>query len=306
MINDVKSYWDARPCNVNHARVSIDKDPLLFSKQVTERKYFVEPHILGFAQFERWTGKHVLDLGCGIGTDTIEFFRAGASVLGVDLSSESLSVAYTRLKSEGIDHGPLGSGASFMRCDMEKKRAGRLTDGRRGPPAIPGPMLERILQDRSLKMPLSSYDLVYSFGVIHHTPRPKAIMENVYQLLKPGGEFRMMVYNRRSWKAFWIIMTYGRGQFWKWKELIPKHSEAQTGCPITHTYTRKSVRALLEDAGFVVESIEVDHIFPYRIEDYKEHRYVKEWYWRLLPARVFRWLEKKIGWHLLVVARKPE
>ena len=62
---------------------------------------------------------------------------------------------------------------------------------------------------------------------------------------------------------------------------------------------------LLMFSGFVIESVEVDHIFPYKIADYKEYRYVKEWYWRLLGKRAFRWLEKKIGWHLLVIARKP-
>lgn len=268
MINRVRDYWDDRPCNAHH---SVSEDPLEYSRQVTLRKHKVEPHLAPFAEFWRWGKKCVLDLGCGIGTTAIDFARAGAHVSGVDLSGESLKIARTRWRAEGLSKFP-----DFFKANIEGLRLPR------------------------------KYDMVFSFGVIHHTPDPASAVDTAYHALRPGGEFRMMVYNRFSWKAFWIIMTYGRGQFWKWKELIPKHSEAQTGCPITHTYTRRSVRALLEDAGFVVESIEVDHIFPYRIKDYKEYRYVKEWYWRILPSRVFRWLEKRIGWHLLVVARKPE
>ena len=61
-----------------------------------KRKYFVEPHIPAFAQFERWKGKKVLEVGCGIGTDAINFARAGARVTAVDLSDESLKLAKQR------------------------------------------------------------------------------------------------------------------------------------------------------------------------------------------------------------------
>ena len=266
MIDDVKRYWDARPCNAHHSTATA---PLEYSQEVTRRKYLVEPHIPGFAQFERWTCKSVLDLGCGIGTMALDFARSGAYVVGVDLSQESISIARSRRSAEGF---------SFQLISGDAE---------------------------TIKNTRTGFSLVFSFGVIHHTPNPAAVVNTAYDALDPGGEFRMMVYNRFSWKAFWIIMTYGRGQFWKWKELIPKHSEAQTGCPITHTYTRSSVTTLLEDAGFIVESVSVDHIFPYRIKDYKEYRYVKEWYWRILPKRIFRWLEKHVGWHLLTVARRP-
>jgi hypothetical protein len=96
-------------------------------------------------------------------------------------------------------------------------------------------------------------------------------------------------------------MTYGKGAFWRLDDLIARHSEAQTGCPVTYTFTRKSIEELLE--GFEVLETKVEHIFPYRIEDYKAYRYKKVWYFRCLPQRVFRWMEKKCGWHLCVTAR---
>jgi len=280
-IDQVKDYWDDRPCNIRHGQTSIDDDPLQYSREVTARKLRVEPHIFTFTTPQDLDGKHVLDLGCGIGTQSIMFVVWGAAaVSAVDVSQESIKIAKIRCAAEDEIH--------------------RAAYGR--------DMALRFYQQDIEDLPSlwsNTFDMVYSFGVIHHTPHPQRAIKEAFRVLKPGGEFRLMVYNRLSWKAFWIIMTYGKGRFWRWKELIPRYSEAQTGCPITWTYTPGEIRELLTTAGFVVDSIQKDHIFPYRIKDYIQHRYVKEWYWRLLPKPVFRWLERRLGWHLLVKAHRP-
>jgi hypothetical protein len=85
-------------------------------------------------------------------------------------------------------------------------------------------------------------------------------------------------------------------------KIIAKHSEAQTGCPVTYSYTKKTVKDLIGD-DFEIEENYVEHIFPYRIPDYVKYEYVKEWYWRMLPEKVFRTLEKRLGWHLCVTAK---
>ena len=100
-IDTVKAYWDARPCNIRHSRRSVGTKE--YFDEVEARKYYVEPHIPGFAQFERWRGKQVLEVGCGIGTDTINFARAGASVTAVDLSGEDpAAVAQQFLAAHGL------------------------------------------------------------------------------------------------------------------------------------------------------------------------------------------------------------
>jgi len=98
------------------------------------------------------------------------------------------------------------------------------------------------------------------------------------------------------------MMMQEKGQFWKLDKIIAKHSEAQTGCPITYSYTKKTVKDLIGD-DFEIQENYAEHIFPYRIEDYVKYQYVKEWYWRILPESIFRQMEKNFGWHLCVTAK---
>jgi len=150
-------------------------------------------------------------------------------------------------------------------------------------------------------VPVENYDLVYSFGVIHHTPRPQNVILEIRKYMNPASLLKLMVYHRYSYKVLWILLRYGRGAFWKLDELVARHSEAQTGCPVTYTYSRESVRGLLE--GFAVETAKVDHIFPYSIPEYKRYEYRKAWPFRWMPDPAFRLLEKTWGWHLCVTAR---
>src|ERR1700681_3264832 len=100
-IQAVEGYWNQRPCNVRHSpRAAGTRE---YFDEVEQRKYFVEPHIPEFADFERWRGKRVLEIGCGIGTDSINFARHGARVTAVDLTETSLAVARQRVKVSGFE-----------------------------------------------------------------------------------------------------------------------------------------------------------------------------------------------------------
>jgi 2-polyprenyl-3-methyl-5-hydroxy-6-metoxy-1,4-benzoquinol methylase len=263
-IGRVKEYWDRRPCNVRHSTQPVGTKR--YFDEVEARKYFVEPHIPGFAEFERWRGKKVLEIGCGIGTDTINFARHGAQVTCVDLSERSLEIARQRAVVYGVEDQ-----VQFYRGNAE---------------------------DLSTFLPVNTYDLIYSFGVVHHTPHPERVMEQLRHYAGPGTKVKIMVYHRRSWKVAWILAGEGRGQFWKLRELVARNSEAQSGCPITYIYTRTQGRELLRSGRFRATRVEVDHIFPYRIRDYVEYRYVKEWYFRWMPGSLFHRVEKVLGWHL--------
>lgn len=264
-IDQVGAYWDARPCNLRHSSQAVGSKT--YFAEVEAKKYRVEPHIPGFADFSRWQGKRVLEIGCGLGTDTINFARAGARVTAVDLSGASLALARRRAEVFNLD-------ITFYQGNAEEL------------PTF---------------VPVEPYDLVYSFGVIHHTPHPRRVIEAIRRYMNRDSLLKLMVYHRRSWKVLWILLKYGRGAFWNLDEVVARHSEAQTGCPITYTYTRASIGELL--SGFDILDLRVDHIFPYKIEDYVQHRYTKVWYFRHLPPGWFRRLEQRWGWHLCVTAK---
>jgi 2-polyprenyl-3-methyl-5-hydroxy-6-metoxy-1,4-benzoquinol methylase len=251
-VADVQTYWDRQPCNIRHGVAELGTRE--YFDQVEARKYRVEPHIPRFAQFERWRGKKVLEVGCGIGTDATNFARAGADLTAVELSGESLELCQRRFEVVGLK-------ARFYQANVE---------------------------ELSTVVPREQYDLVYSFGVVHHTPNPRRAIEELMKYLGPTSELRLMLYAKISWKN--LLVALERVQ-----------PEAQAGCPIVYTYTARGVRRLLR--GLDVVSIQKDHIFPWSIPEYVQHRYKRVWYFRYIPAPVFRGLERLLGWHLLIVAR---
>ena len=268
-IERVKDFWDQRPCNIRHSQRPVGSRE--YFDEVEARKYFVEPHIPDFAEFDRWRGKRVLEIGCGIGTDTINFARAGASVTAVELSEASLEVARTRAEVYG-----LGDRIEFACGNAEHL---------------------------SEFVPVEPYDLVYSFGVIHHTPHPEQVFRQVRDYLHPESTVKVMVYHRRSWKVAQIVLREGKGRFWAVDELVSSHSEAQTGSPVTYTYSRRELGDLLRRNGLEPQELRVEHIFPYRVSDYVQYRYRRHWYFRAMPRRLFRWLESHAGWHLCATAK---
>jgi SAM-dependent methyltransferase len=252
-IDEVRAYWDRRPCNVRHSpREPGTRD---YFDQVEARKYLVEPHIPGFADFPRWRGRRVLEVGCGIGTDAINFARNGAQYSAVELSAESLRLARRRFEVFGLQ----------------------------------GDLREANAEELARVFPPASFDLVYSFGVIHHTPNPRAVVEGVRAVIRPDGEFRFMLYAKNSWKAAMIDAGFDQ-------------PEAQSGCPIAFTYDEADIRALL-DGLFTPVEMRQDHIFPYQVEPYRNYEYVRQPWFEAMPGAMFRALEQRFGWHLLVTAR---
>jgi len=241
----------------------------LFSQEVSNRKYFVEPHILAFADFLQWVGCSVLELGCGIGTDTLSFAVCGARVVAIDISAASLVIARKRARALKLD-----GKTAFVQGNMEE--------------------LENALS------PGRKFDLVYSFGAIHHTPHPERVLEQARHYMRPGGILKIMLYHRYTPKVLVALIRYWQPGM-SVDEAVAKMSEAQSGCPITYTYTKKSAAELLH--GFEILDMHVDHIFPYNVRDYLNYKYTFNWWYRWMPPKLFHWLEKRFGWHLLITAR---
>jgi SAM-dependent methyltransferase len=252
-IEAVKTYWDARPCNIRHSPKPVGTRE--YFDEVEQRKHFVEPHIPEFAQFDRWAGKRVLEVGCGIGTAAVCFARSGADYTGLELSDASLDLTRQRFEVYGLQ--------------------GRLILGN--------------AEELSRYVEPECYDLVYSFGVIHHSPHQRAIVEQIRKVVRRDGEFRCMLYAKNSWKD--IMIEAGLDQ-----------PEAQRGCPYATTYTDDMVRELCEGL-FEIASMTQTHIFPYVVEKYVHYEYELQPWFKAMPPEMFAALERRLGWHMLIVGQ---
>lgn len=256
-INKVKEFWDRQPCNIKHSNYEIGTSE--YFKQVREKKLFVEPHILPFANFSKCTNKNVLEVGCGIGTAAYYFSKNEANYTGIDLSSKSVE-----LTKQHLTYLP------------EQFNTNNIFEWN-----IETPLPEKYNQ---------TFDLVYSFGVLHHTPNINLALDNIHKILKPDGELKIMLYAKNSWKNFMIEGNLDQ-------------YEAQSGCPIANVYTNDEVIQLLSSHNFKDISIEQTHIFKYKIDEYKKHIYEEEEWFKAMEPRMKQILEKNLGWHLLIRAR---
>lgn len=249
----VRDYWNRRPCNSGHSR--LERGSAAYFNQVEQRKYFVEPHLARFADFPAWSGKRVLEIGCGIGTETINFARAGAHVTAVDLSPESLKLAHRRAEIFNV-----GYRINFVEADVEH--------------------LSSLVE-------VEPYDLVWSWGVFHHTPDSKRALVEAARFMGRGSEMRFMVYARNSWKA--AAIEAGVDQF-----------EAQAGCPVARTFRQDEIRDMVQSIVHATLSMEQTHLFPYDVGAYIAGEYRLAPWFQSMPPALFQQLEKRFGWHLMV------
>ncbi|MCH2185781.1 class I SAM-dependent methyltransferase, partial [Myxococcota bacterium] len=171
----VQDHWAQETCGTR----GIDgEDRAEFFRKLEEERYQAEPYILDFARFQRGAGKDVLEVGVGAGTDHVQWARAGARLTGIDLTQEGVDLASERLSMEGLQ-------ANLRAADAE-----------------------------ALPFDDASFDIVYSYGVLHHSPNTVRCISELHRVLRPGGTALIMVYNLQSWAAFnmWALYCAGRGR----------------------------------------------------------------------------------------------
>jgi ubiquinone/menaquinone biosynthesis C-methylase UbiE len=168
---EVRSFWEQEPCGTSpHIVGEAPRLTADWFEKVEEHRYSVEPFIHSVAQFTRHHGKKVLEVGVGAGTDHLQWARAGAQCHGVDLTDAAIETTRARLAHYGFS-------SDLRRVDAE-----------------------------TLPFPDATFDVVWSWGVIHHSERPEAIVEEIRRVLRPGGRFLGMMYGRRSILAAKIWM----------------------------------------------------------------------------------------------------
>jgi SAM-dependent methyltransferase len=164
----VRDFWERNPCGHETSEAA---DRLTYFLEIERRRYESAPWIRDAACFARFRGQCVLEIGCGMGTDGAQFAQAGAEYVGVDLTESAVVLARENFARRGLE-------GEFLAVDAER-----------------------------LPFPAGSFDHVYSFGVIHHTPRPQAIVQEIDRVLRPGGTVTAMVYNRSSINYYAEIMV---------------------------------------------------------------------------------------------------
>jgi SAM-dependent methyltransferase len=169
---EVRAFWGTEACGSHfvHAR----KGTAEFYEQYRDFRYRVEWHIPLLVPFHATRNKRVLEIGCGNGADGTMFARAGANYTGVDLTDAAVEATREHF-------GMLGLAGTFQIEDAER-----------------------------LSFADESFDFVYSYGVLHHTPNPAKAFSEIHRVLKPGGKAVLMLYHKHSLNYYLRILTYMR------------------------------------------------------------------------------------------------
>ena len=211
----VKKYWNKQPCNINHSKKKfLTKE---YFEEVRRKKYFVEKHIPEFANFKKYKNKNVLEIGCGIGTDAIEFIRNGSNYTGIDFSEKSVEIVNERISA----------------YNLNIKKTKVFVDN-----------CENLNKVKKLKQ---KYDLIYSFGVIHHTKNMKKAFETIYKIASKKTKIKIMLYAKNSYKNFLLDHTNYR-------------FEAQKNCPVVYKIDDVDLKNLIKGKFKIINKYQ-DFIF---------------------------------------------
>ena len=211
----VKEFWNSQSCGEVYTRG--DTPQAALERQAAER-YRLEPNIPVFAGFDDAPGRDVLEIGVGMGADHLEWAKRGPrSLTGIDLTERAVAFTKARLEYYGLQ-----------------------SDVRAG-------------DAENLPFADNSFDIVYSYGVLHHSPDTAQCLREVRRVLRPGGSARIMIYHRRSMVGYmlWARYALAAGRPWlSLTEIYAQHLES----PGTKAFSVAEARAML--AGF--SSLEIE------------------------------------------------
>lgn len=220
---EVHDYWNKESCGTFAA--SSDKYTKEYYNEIESYRYRVEPEILSFARFDQYKGKRVLEVGVGAGTDFSNWCKNGALANGIDLTEEGVQHVETRLKLFGYT------------CESLK-----------------------VGDAENIPFPDNTFDLVYSWGVIHHSPNTHKAFRELVRVCKPGGEIRFMVYHLDSVNTwfFWIKHALLKGKWNKDRQWALWHHMESFG---TKAYTHQTMRELMH--GTDIKNVVIESPFTF-------------------------------------------
>jgi len=250
LLNEIRDYW-----NEHIHDLEIVKHPIGskgFFEDLDEYRFDKLRYLPRVVDFNGYKGKKVLEIGCGAGIDLIRFARGGAQVTGVDISETAIDLAKKNFTINGL------------KADL------------------------RVMNGEALDFKDNSFVLVYVHGVLQYTANSRQMAEESLRVLKKGGEFIGMVYNRKGWlNTLSKLMKVGL-----------EHEDA----PVLDMYTIDEFKELL--SGFREIKI-VPERFPVKT---RLHKGIKAFFFNTLFVNMFnlipRSLVRPLGWHIMAFCIK--
>ena len=262
----VHDHWDASSCGERYLEGDTERDRF---RAQADARYRLEPFIFDFARFHEGRDRRVLEVGVGLGADSLQWLRAGAVFSGLDLTPRAIEQTRRRLALEG-----------FPDVDLQVGDA------------------------EALPFSDASFDLVYSWGVLHHSPDTARAIREVRRVLKPGGVARIMVYHDPSWVGLmlWARHALAAGTPWRSpRSVVAEHLES----PGTKVYSPDEARSLF--AGFHVKRcwpVLCPADLMLNAPSPKHQGWIDRLAWRLWPRPLIRAVGDRMGSFLLIEAQR--
>lgn len=274
--HQIQDFWDTEPCGSKHPdSKGVEPGSPVFCADTENRRYelhrdFAKPFLKEAVRFDQIAHQRVLEVGCGIGVDAIQFARRANDMYLVDLSAMSLRLTLRRFANEQL-------AAHAALADAE-----------------------------NLPFEAGSFDVAYSFGVLHHSPNTERSIEQLHRILKPGGTAIVMLYAKYSaMTLFQTGLHYGlrEGQLLKlgsWQRVLSEWTDMHSGMdgvknPLTRVFSLAECRKMF--AQFAAVETAKHYL---RESHFAEARHIL----KVLPARVRERLPRLLGWNIIIRATR--
>lgn len=262
---EVRDFWNDASCGENLLLTAADKPGY---RTQMEKRYVLEPFIEGFAGFTNAKGRDVLEIGVSLGADHQRFAEAGARLTGIDLTDRAVEHTQRRL-------GLFGLTSELRVADAE-----------------------------ALPFADNSFDVVYSWGVLHHSPNTAQAFKEVHRVLRRGGTAKVMIYHKHALVGYMLWLRYALlgGKPWRTLDDIYAHHLESPG---TKAYTIDQAKGLCERFSEISIKTVLTHGDLLTSEAGQRHRgWMLSLAKRLWPRKLLRWVLPEHGLFMLIEAKK--
>lgn len=244
--SEVRDFWN-RNVNQFNQLERADVGTKEFYQAALDLRYEYHYHLLPLFDrlAQQYPQGHLLEVGCSMGNDSFELAKRGFQVTGIDITEKAIDLIRQR----------------FTLYQM------------------PGDF--RVADAENLPFDDNSFDVVYSFGVLHHTPNTEGAIEEIRRVLKPHGKASIMLYNQLSLNWLAHALTG-----------IPFDGSKSDPCPVEKAYLPFQVKSFFKH--YATYHLSIDYLFGYGWGG------VNRW----MPSVVHRALGRVVGWHLMIEATK--